>query len=131
MNTRELRIGSYVNVQNVGMVTVNGITQHKIGYCPKPNYEKYAMIREVEPIELTAELMAHLSIDDREFMECIVIIQHEDVYNDGGKVEVMVSCISPRVIKYLHELQNVYFWFTGTELKIKSHCPSGEGETES
>lgn len=113
MNTRELRIGNIVNVEGVGMVKVNGVTQHKIGYCPKPNYEKYARSRDIEPIRLNGEVLARFSFGESWFINTFVVIQHED-----GNVDIMFPVFCRKII-YLHDLQNMYWLLTGKELKIK------------
>lgn len=103
MNTRELRLGNYVRVGDK-IVRVNGITQYKIGYCPRPGYEKYARSREVEPIAITAEIKekchAYLSLN-----------------MDNGKYGVLIGSGFVDV-EYLHTLQNLYYMSYGRELVV-------------
>lgn len=123
MNTRELRIGNYVNVRGVGIVKVNGITRHKIGYCPKPNYEKYARNREVEPVELTSDIFSKLQFDMDICKKLNLHLKRKGVgvpycidFEIGTEVRLTA--------RYLHELQNLYFDICKEELKIEklSQC---------
>lgn len=44
-------------------------------------------------------------------------------WNERGQLEgVIVDCVN-RLIKYVHELQNLYFALTGEELELKSETP--------
>lgn len=111
MNTRELRIGNYVSVGGK-IVKVNGITQHKIGYCPEPGYERYARSREVEPIKISSEDMKLIEMDeDNKF---------DFIYDSG--VDSNLVCFSTAIFKidYLHQLQNMYFMCYGEELQVKA-----------
>lgn len=103
MNCRELRIGNYVLVGE-RIVKVNGITQHKIGYCPKPGYEKYARSGEVEPIPITPDIAA----------KCEVYLSRNNL---NGKYGILIGSGFVDV-EYLHVLQNLYFLYYGKELKV-------------
>lgn len=103
MNVRELRIGNYVRVGDK-IVRVNGLTQHKIGYCPKPGHEKYARSREVEPIAITKEIKERCGV-------------YLSLNNDNGKYGVLVGSGFVDV-EHLHTLQNIYFINYGRELEV-------------
>ncbi len=113
MNTRELQIGNIVKVGDK-IVKVNSLTQHKIGYCPESCRERYARSREVEPIRINGEILAHVSFGEPGFINNLVVVQHED-----GKIEIMFPVLGKKFI-YLHELQNIYQLLTGTELAFLS-----------
>lgn len=113
MNTRELQIGNIVMVGDK-VVRVNSITQHKIGYCSEPCRERYARSREVEPIRLNVEVLAHVSFGEVGFTFNFVIIQ-----NEGGTIDIMFPVLEKK-FSYLHELQNIYHLLTGSELTMLS-----------
>jgi len=113
MNTRELRIGNYVKVGE-RIVKVNSLTQHKIGYCPESCRERYVRSREVEPIRINGEILAHVSFGEFGFINNFAVVQHED-----GKIEIVFPVLCKKCI-YLHELQNIYQLLTGTELSFLS-----------
>ena len=112
MNTRELRIGNYVDVKDVGIVKVNGVTQHKIGWCPAPGRERYARAREVEPVELSSEVMKSVSLPTEIFGK-IETIEQDELFH---KFKVIID--NKFVIRYLHDFQNVIFLLTGKELSV-------------
>lgn len=113
MNTRELRIGNYVKVGE-RIVKVNSITQHKIGYSLNSCRESYARSREVEPIRINGEILAHVSFGEFGFINNFVVVQYE-----YGKIEIMFPVLGKKFI-YLHELQNIYQLLTGDELAFLS-----------
>ena len=112
MNSRELRIGNYVRVDG-NVVRVNGITQHKIGYCPKPCYEKYARSREVEPVLLTEDIVSCIHIGT---LSPSIYIHHDE--NGGNFVADIFFGSENRTARYLHKLQNLYFELTEKELEV-------------
>lgn len=103
MNTRELRLGNYVRVGDK-IVKVNGLTQHKIGYCPRPGHETYARSREVEPVVITPEIAE----------KCRVYLS---VNKDDGRYGVLIGS-GFKDVEYLHELQNLYFLNYKKELEV-------------
>ena len=111
MNTRELRIGNYVDVKGVGIVKVNGVTQHKIGWCPAPGRERYARAREVKPVALSCESLELINshVDNKDFLY--------DDYESNGKFIVSFGG-ALLFVEYLHQLQNIYFDFYHEELAV-------------
>jgi len=113
MNTRELRIGNYVSVGGK-IVKVNGITQNKIGYCPEPGYERYARSREVEPVQITHDILSdacnnHNNVHKFEFR----------VFYDGSAIITFTDNNQVYCCRRLHWLQNLYFMMWGEELVVK------------
>lgn len=119
MNTRELRIGNYVKVGD-NIVKVNGITQHKIGYAPDQYRERYARSREVEPIEL--------SIADLRMLNDDVANKFNFLYQDSGVNGLNLVCFGSAImtVKFLHQLQNIYYMFYGEELVVSALLNQGK-----
>ncbi len=103
INTRELRLGNFVRVGDK-IVKVNGITQHKIGYCPSPGRETYARSRVVEPIAITKEIKE----------KCHAMLS---LNTDNGKYGVLLGSGFIDV-EYIHDLQNQYYNHYHKELVI-------------
>jgi hypothetical protein len=129
MTANELRIGNYVyfhgDVEEINMVDGFGV----IGREEQPSYS----IDEFEPIPLTEEWILkfegffkdgeHLSIGRYDYKYCFkyrdwadnwaFYIEYTDSPNsndDGVKYPIAFD------IKYVHQLQNLYFALTGEEL---------------
>lgn len=105
MKPNELRLGNFVKIQDNGaLVRVCAITKRKIGFHygndnTRMYYRKYC---EIEP------LLIH---DVYDKLNCPTLNWHDnsDTYYYGG----FSLC---KGVKYLHELQNLYFAMTGEEL---------------
>lgn len=109
MEAKELRIGNLLNHNNgfvVGPFTVNSI---HISDLEKDN----AYAKEYEPIPLTEEWLIKFGFE-----------RWNDVYNNfyhklnGIEIENGNIYVGHgNKIKYVHQLQNLYFAITGEELK--------------
>lgn len=126
MEARELRIGNLVKSKNhpkdsvfiIYKIYENSVVALKSGSL----YRFY--IDELEPVPLTEELLLKFGfenthrIDYGELKPCYAIfslaimLRHNSFFVDwiGGNTE----------IKYVHQLQNLYFDLTGEELTIKT-----------
>lgn len=111
MNTRELRLGNYVMVDGE-IVKVNGITQHKIGFAPHAYGERYARSHDVEPVELSSDVMKSVSLPT-EIFGSIETIEQDELFR---KFKVIID--NKFVVRYLHDFQNVIFMLTGKELSV-------------
>lgn len=123
MNIRELRIGNWVklkNTQSPTYIEVCSIDHEGIGFYSAG---------QIEPIPLTKMWLEKCGFE-KEFSDCY---QRFDYYiiprairlspkKEGfcWQVEDEIDdCNVDVPIKYLHQLQNIYFTLTGTELQIK------------
>lgn len=111
MNAKELRIGNLVRDNDNG-----GVWDLELWDYKENTFELY------EPIELTEEWLLRLgferfkglwTIDN--FPPCFTKFTHEI-----GLYEFFIGRISITKIKYVHQLQNLYFSLTGQELELKT-----------
>ena len=116
MEAKELRIGNIVKYENTvylhgGKITeVDNIIQGETDYY--------------EPIPLTEEWLLNFGIKNANFVH---EIKHPIVHiysinkwffaiNEDGSIR-MIHPVNEINIKYVHQLQNLYFALTGTELE--------------
>lgn len=124
MKVNELRIGNYVKL-NGEIVKVEQITKKKIGYHkePRENVMHYAKLCDVEPIELTEDVMDMIRCEDK------CADGYSPVYSLRGGFYVKCRAIDGSLdfvkidrtylhIKYLHQLQNWYYMFNNKELEV-------------
>lgn len=121
MTPQELRIGNLVRY-NGEVVKIEKITKRKIGYHKEANESRmhYARLSEIEPIELTEEIVG------KYFIHCgasyLRDMNRAEIYQtcDGWCLNVNNSNYSAYVssiVKHIHELQNTYYLVTKKELK--------------
>ena len=80
--------------------------------------------KEIEPIPLTEELIAKCMFSEYEFEDDIFLHDEEDVcvqksYKEYYPYNFENSDTIGNPIRYLHQLQNLFFALTGKELEIK------------
>jgi len=117
MKANELRIGNYV-YDTLGKV--NKIDLEAITYIVKEPHNQ------VKPIPLTEEWLLKFgfvkskvsSQFDKE--KLTIQIANELEYHKKGRVYFNSWAILEESIKYVHQLQNLYFALTGEELTFKS-----------
>lgn len=135
INTQELRIGNYLQSETgeylpveyvmkdvIGLRNnIGGVQKHQIN--PIFSYD----IEKIKPIPLTEDILlkcgfvqiAYLkNIDENFFLTTDAMgfrLQVEKNHEDGYYI---CESLSLNHIKYLHQLQNLYFALTGTELEI-------------
>ena len=114
MKGNELRIGNWVDWNGENGV-VSQILEHEVVFkCGEDT-----LISELKPIELTEEILLKCGFTENKFSY---------IYEDDTRVSVYVNdnfffCQIDNVvinnIKFLHQLQNIYFALTNEELTIK------------
>lgn len=113
MKANELRLGNYVEMTGVVMHLDH---PEKLAYILENGFEVPC-----EPIPVTGEWLVKLGLKDE------VSAVGEDFYHIYPSVDEDFNDIfifsknneRLREIKYVHELQNGWHWFTGEELTIK------------
>jgi hypothetical protein len=124
INATELRIGNYLN----RFGRKNQITWHTIAllHHEHKSYEKWQ--KEFEPIPLTEEWLTKFGFTEAMFD---YTIHTGEFYNGSigllsiagntGKFQLQyeMKC-TQTTIKYVHQLQNLYFALTGVELQLSS-----------
>nr|DAT09631.1 MAG TPA: hypothetical protein [Caudoviricetes sp.] len=125
IDAKELRIGNYIQLRN-NHVMVGGIPNVYKLLIPG---EQYAVeVKEFEPIPLTEELFLKCGFrfEYDSFCNGIELSYGISLYNtkdeDKNKLFISVNnaeyAISHIPIKYLHQLQNIYYYLTGKELEV-------------
>lgn len=131
MKAEELRIGNIVWDDYSGEMIVSGILKQnglkeelrlkKRNGLPEGSY----ICETIQPIPLTEEWLLKLGFvlnADKSFYwknwgtNGVQILKYSDVY---GKYTFELGKGINKVLDYVHELQNLYFALTGTELIIK------------
>jgi hypothetical protein len=135
MKTSELRIGNFVNyIEDNIRFSVTGIKQQMIS-AGNRNENCTLDIEAFEPIPLTEEWLIKLGFSKQtdtspynyriHKSKMFFYIRYGSFTTDGGKTDLngfnglFIANKFVRVIKYVHELQNLYFVLTGEELKLK------------
>lgn len=119
IKAKELRIDNYVNVRNSKHLRKISHTGHHgfINVHLTGNHHKYSISlssKELKPIPLTEEIL----------LKCGYIKQDRNMFMIIGHViwnvqENLFLCDKNGVVlKYLHQLQNLYFALTNKELEI-------------
>lgn len=127
MKAEELRIGNWIRIIRSLPTQVTGYHLFMMQtYTPlAPNEADYKEM--TEPIPLTEEWLIKFGFK-KELVDAVGIAQwHEyhldsvEVFNDGTECsELFFIHNSNRTeVKYVHQLQNLYFALTGEELTIK------------
>lgn len=140
MEINELRIGNYVKHYD----PINGTNIYKVyrindsGSVSLNDKGQLASctVEDIQPIELTDELLVKIGFEIqgryRKFTSYELVIRLSDsivrivyiVYNDGNPTIEIITFnehneYRNKDIKYLHQLQNVYYCLTGQELEIE------------
>lgn len=119
MNANELRIGNLIQWISTGKVEeVKDIAT----YDKRQANINNVSISDCKGIELTEEWLIKFGFIKRrvanmwyEYMLNYVVLDKRD----GTDFDIYFSSLHQTEIKYVHQLQNLYFCLTGEELKIK------------
>ncbi len=114
MKAQELRIGNYVSVDGA-VVKVNGLTRRKVGYCSTPCKERYVRVNDIEPVKLTQQMMNDLNTDKSNHYK----FNHSEETDDGFYLN-FCGIAQVFILKYVHQMQNLYYILFGEELVINN-----------
>lgn len=125
MKASELRIGNLVN--DNGYNSIIGVIDshyHSIQISGSP---RTIALETIEPIPLTEEWMLKFGFKPSEAKTAKKYIYYSDSYNFRKAKVICTEKYGSRVviagtvieIKYIHQLQNLYFALTGKELELK------------
>jgi len=122
MNITELRIGNLVYcVATNNIQKITGITEEHT-YVNSITFD-YLEFDELEPIDITEEWLIRFGFEhsDRfgfehsDFLQDFIKDSFHLIITNNGKFISPDICRSPE-LKYVHQLQNLYFALTGKEL---------------
>lgn len=130
MNTKELRIKNLVSVENraggqspteILSIRPSGVTCHNYNLEENSQllYEIDCDCEEINPIPLTEEWLLKFGFlrDGAYYSHQNLNILAARAKIGGGEVFVMPNNKFANELKYVHQLQNLYFVLTGEELK--------------
>lgn len=124
MKIKELRIGNYVLAGEYDFpMCVTGIFEDKVYLNFDGNNDDDLICKEIEimPIRLTDETLLKFGFVKGDIYHFI-----DDFYIDNWNPEQSHYTYNAETvkIKYLHQLQNLYFSLTGKELKYEQQIPN-------
>ena len=121
MEVNELRVGNFVWEEYGGLYEVININSEGFGYVDlrKPTFKcigRYE-IGSVKPIALTEEWLVKFGFEKDD----TIWIKHPiyGLLEKNGRFFVELGETGGIYVKYIHQLQNLYFALTGEELKLK------------
>jgi len=121
MKTQELRIGNYVNhICNDELVTdiIADVGYHLLSSPKSITSRKDSdVVKELKPIPLTEEWSLKLGAV-KSLYSNYIDFEYFEIYELKGLWYVEVDGVTLCELKYVHQLQNLYFALTGKELKI-------------
>lgn len=136
MEASELRIGNYIEQGIVKAIKIEGVVtnyhyiavpelMHGIGAMKAQLVETIFSFEDCKPTPLTEEWLLKFGFDKKEGFE-LKINQFDLIWFYKGKYYLCPyeacnenQCVELQ-IKYVHQLQNLYFALTGEELTIKN-----------
>lgn len=117
IEVKELRIGNYVQPKNnsgkeATIGTVFAIGSYLVSVNGNNNQYDY---HQIEPVQITEDILSKCKFVKREWDDTVVYynpLMGLDAYFRLNRVGYDVE------VKYLHQLQNLYFDLTGKELEV-------------
>lgn len=133
MKPEDLRIGNLITT-GFGDCVVSGISDKGTAIYLKSEIIEsgFVLINDVKPIELTAEWFVRLGLKynsslhtwDKEEWFCIEEEYDRDDYKRYRFLFENYQIQIPDLrLKYVHEVQNLYFVFVGRDLAVAPPCP--------
>jgi hypothetical protein len=119
MEAKELRIGNWVLNDRVKN-TVISINENAVGLLTLQGNHISGRIELIQPIPLTEEWLLKFGFDgyDKAINDNLITIKGETALI-WGELGSTYSHAFHAPCKYVHQLQNLYYALTGTELEIK------------
>lgn len=116
IQAHELRIGNWVKVYDDHTTRCKGIELDRFVFTNKSFADDAAPLKEVDPILLTPEILTNCGLLDKVWIKTytpVSIKQTPEGYDVITKGDEKIAAL-----KYVHQLQNLYFALTGLELEI-------------
>ena len=125
MKATELRIGNYISREDLinGQSRIEEVIEIGRKLISSGPIKVICDYDEIQPIPLAEEWLFKFGFEKRKKLLGLLVFSKSgfDLHFVNGKWEFYVmgsSCILAK-IKYVHQLQNLYFALTGEELEIK------------
>lgn len=125
MDIKELRIGNLVSISDYNNLEVLGISSNNVGL--KLDSTKFISVQcdELQPIPITVEWLLKLGFEYHTFDKNYVITTQKDWHNSIKEIDgdwfynnnfSDANCYFVREVKYVHQLQNLYYALNEEEL---------------
>ena len=111
MNAQEIRIGNLL-FRNKLVVTADGLTIHDLAFFPDSIGKQYS------PIPLTPEWLERMGFKYSNDLRCFYTGNYSLKETVTGRFHFCQGIAELSTLEYVHQLQNLYFALTGTELSI-------------
>ena len=128
IDTKELRIGNYVGLGLLNQEpTLHEVTSiERLSICLKPKgrvADAYYRVQNIYPIPITEEWLVKIGFKTTNHLN-YWLYDKNDCYVEGNlTLNGFEWDFDGRIIntsRYIHQLQNFFFFFEGKELEIKS-----------
>ena len=123
IQANELRIGNLVNSKNDGIISITNISEKSVAVSEAHCYN-HIPVEFISPIPLTEEWLLKLGFKKRKnrhlfhWENKIVISEYKDEFENFFYPKTGYDIRFSNEIKYVHQLQNLYFALTGAELTV-------------
>ena len=123
IQANELRIGNLVNSKNDGIISITNISEKSVAVNDAHCYN-HIPVEFISPIPLTEEWLLKLGFKKRKnrhlfhWENKIVISEYKDEFENFFYPKTGYDIRFSNEIKYVHQLQNLYFALTGAELTV-------------
>ena len=112
MKVEELRIGNFLNYK-----------ESEVKFSIEDYREvEHGLLNFMKPIPLTEEWLLKFGFNESQNAWTIKHFNLLLEYDEDGSYDVMFEYYYISKLKYVHQLQNIYFALTYKELKIKELC---------
>lgn len=122
MEASELRIGSIIDFDGMKSIVKEIDNQGVVVFIKETDETEWIDLFQFTPITLTEEILLKCGFEKRSDGHFNMFKQSEVdiiICNDFSSWQCDGINFSVNCIKYLHQLQNLYFALIGTELKIE------------
>ena len=123
LKNNELRIGNLVNSKNDGIISITNISEKSVAVSEAHCYN-HIPVEFISPIQLTEEWLLKFGFKKRKnrhlfhWENKIVISEYKDEFENFFYPKTGYDIRFSNEIKYVHQLQNLYFALTGAELTV-------------
>lgn len=122
MKTRELRIGNYVHEETLGNIKVVAFLEADIWVMSKAGNEYHVRADAIDPVPMSDFWFDFFGFEPGEEQYIMYVDEWLTICVDALDYSICLKdnygqVIAPTIhVKYVHQLQNLYFALTGKEL---------------
>ena len=129
MKTSELRTGNLLHYDEKIIYVSSILKNENIGMYNGYGFDKTTSIQCVNPIPITKEWLLKLGVEKNEINNYTKFgflsrLKPYLEYNDHNDYDLFVCCEILSTVKFVHQLQNLYYALTGEELTLSDSSTS-------